>query len=142
MIRFYFSLRALMMMLLLAGSMELMAQTRTVSGRVVSSDDGSPVPGANVLEKGTSNGTVTDADGRFSLQVSSGATLVISFVGYATQEITVGNQSTIEVTLQVDVTALNEVVVIGYGQVEKKDLTGSIVSVNQASFNKGVMASP
>lgn len=143
MIKFYPNLRALMLVLLLAGSTGLWAQTRTISGRVVSSDDGSPVPGANVLEKGTNNGTVTDPDGRFSLQVSSsGATLVISFVGYSTQEVAVGNQSTIEVTLQVDVTALNEIVVIGYGQVEKKDLTGSIVSVNQASFNKGVMASP
>ncbi|GIV35912.1 MAG: hypothetical protein KatS3mg032_0291 [Cyclobacteriaceae bacterium] len=143
MIKFYPNLRALMLVLLFAGSTGLWAQTRTISGRVLSSDDGSPVPGANVLEKGTNNGTVTDPDGRFSIQVSSsGATLVISFVGYSTQEVAVGNQSTIEITLQVDVTALNEIVVIGYGQVEKKDLTGSIVSVNQASFNKGVMASP
>ncbi len=145
MIRFYHLVMKLCLVLFLvtgAGT-GAWAQSRSVSGRVTSSDDGSPVPGVNVLEKGTNNGTVTDSDGRFTLQVSgSNAVLVFSFVGYATQEVTVGTQSTINVNLQVDVTALQEVVVVGYGQVEKKDLTGSVVSVGQASFNKGVMTSP
>lgn len=143
MMKFYSFFCVVILMLLSSLSIQVYAQSRTVSGRVISSDDGSPVPGVNVLEKGTSNGTVTDSDGRFSIQVSgNNAVLTFSFVGYATQEVTVGNQSVLNITLQVDVRALEEVVVVGYGQVEKKDLTGSIVSVNQASFNKGVMTSP
>ncbi|MCX7636721.1 MAG: TonB-dependent receptor [Cyclobacteriaceae bacterium] len=140
---FYKKVHLATLVLLVSLSTGLLAQSRTVSGRVLSSDDGAPVPGVNVLEKGTNNGVVTDSDGRFSIRVGSpNSVLVFSFVGYATQEVAVGNQTTIDVTLQVQVSSLEEVVVIGYGQVEKKDLTGSIVSVNQASFNKGVMASP
>lgn len=121
----------------------LWAQSRTVSGRVTSGDDGAPIPGVNVLEKGTSNGTVTDSDGRFSIQVNNaGAVLVFSFVGYTTAEMNVGNQTSLNVVLQPDVTTLSEVVVVGYGQVERKDLTGSVVSVNTTTFNKGVMTSP
>ncbi|MCS6974360.1 MAG: TonB-dependent receptor [Cyclobacteriaceae bacterium] len=140
---FYKKVHLATLVLLVSLSTGLLAQSRTVSGRVLSSDDGAPVPGVNVLEKGTNNGVVTDSDGRFSIRVGGpNSVLVFSFVGYATQEVAVGNQTTIDVTLQVQVSSLEEVVVIGYGQVEKKDLTGSIVSVNQASFNKGVMASP
>jgi TonB-linked SusC/RagA family outer membrane protein len=138
-----FYLRGYLVVLLLICSMAVWAQSRTVTGRVTSSDDGSGLPGVNILEKGTNNGAVTDASGSYTIQVSSSnAVLVFSFVGYATTEITVGSQTTIDVSLNADVTALSEIVVIGYGQVERKDLTGSVVSISDKSFNKGVMASP
>ena len=92
-----------------------LAQGRTVSGRVTSADDASSVPGANILEKGTSNGTVTDADGNYKIIVGDNATLVFSFVGFTTQEVAVGSKSTLEVILVSDVTSLSEVVVTGYG---------------------------
>lgn len=118
------------------------AQTRTVTGTVTSSEDGAGVPGVNVIEKGTNNGTVTNPDGSFSVNVSENATLVFSFVGYATQEVVVGTQTTINVTLQADVTALSEVVVIGYGAVQRRDATGAVASVKAEDFNKGVISSP
>jgi len=119
-----------------------LAQGRTVSGKVTSADDGSGVPGVNILEKGTSNGTVSDSDGNYKISVGDNATLVFSFVGFTTQEIAVGAQSTINATMQSDVQALEEVVVIGYGQAEAKDITGAIVSAKPENFNQGVIASP
>jgi TonB-linked SusC/RagA family outer membrane protein len=96
---------------------------------------GEPVTGANVIEKGVStNGTITDADGKFSLNVSPGATLVVSYIGYVTQEIAVGNRTQLQITLQEDLQALEEVVVIGYGTVKKSDLTGSVASVSDKQF--------
>lgn len=118
------------------------AQDRAVSGKVTSADDGSPVPGVNILEKGTSNGTVSDADGNYRINVGANATLVFSFVGYATQEVAVGSQSVVNVSMASDVQALQEVVVIGYGQVEAKDVTGTLVSLKQEDFNPAVLASP
>lgn len=106
-------------------------QQRTVSGRVISADDGSGFPGVNIVVKGTSIGTVTDSNGDFSVEVSSPeSVLVFSSIGYATREIPVGTQSSINVTLEVDVTALSEVVVIGYGTVKKSDVTGALSSVS------------
>jgi TonB-linked SusC/RagA family outer membrane protein len=100
-----------------------------VSGRVVD-ETGTAVPGVNVLEKGSSNGTTTGADGSFQLSVTDGnATLVFSFIGYTTQEIQVNNRSVIDVSLTVDVQSLTEVVVVGYGSQLKKELTGSVQTV-------------
>jgi TonB-dependent starch-binding outer membrane protein SusC len=141
--RFYANVGRILTVALLLGSTLLWAQSRTVSGRVTSGDDGSPLPGVNILEKGTSNGAVSDASGNYSIQVAgSDAVLAFSFVGYATSEIAVGTQTTIHVVLQLDVMALAEIVVTGYGSVEKKDLTGSVVAINDRLFNKGVMTSP
>lgn len=93
-------------------------------------DENGPLPGANVLEKGTTNGTTADANGHFSLQVMDGnSVLVFSFIGYTSQEVAVGNQTTIDVTLQADLRTLSEVVVVGYGTVKKSDLTGAVSSV-------------
>src|SRR5919202_5520062 len=93
------------------------AQGRVVTGTITDVADGNGLPGANVLVKGTANGTTTDASGKFRLSIPTGnVTLVISSVGYAAQEVPVGNSSTINVTLQSDNRALNEVVVVGYGQ--------------------------
>ena len=119
-----------------------LAQGRTVSGRVTSADDASSVPGVNILEKGTSNGTVTDADGNYKIIVGDNATLVFSFVGFTTQEVAVGSKSTLEVILASDVTSLSEVVVTGYGTQEKKELTSAITSVKSEEFNKGTVNDP
>lgn len=111
-------------------SLSSFAQVTTVSGTVTSSDDGSPLPGVTVITKGSGNGTSTDAEGKFTLNVSdANATLVFSFIGYATQEIAIASRTTVDVVLAVDIKELSEVVVIGYGEVKKSNVTGSIVSV-------------
>ncbi len=102
-------------------------QQKSVSGTV--SDQYGPVIGASIMEKGTSNGTVTDLDGNFTLNVKPGATLVVSYIGYTTQEIAVGNQSSINVKLQSEDSDLEEVVVVGYGVQKKKLVTGATVQV-------------
>jgi len=136
-------LKLVLMVLVFLASATLTLGQVTVSGRITDADDGSGIPGANILEKGTLNGTVTDIDGNFALSVQgSSSVLVISFVGYETQEITVGSQSTINVQLAIDVGTLDEVVVIGYGTIKKSDLTGSVTSVKESDFNKGVYTSP
>ena len=110
------------------GSVQAVQQsTKKVTGTV--SDSQGPVIGASVVEKGTSNGVVTDLNGKFTLNVKPGAKLVISYIGYTTQEITVGNQSNFNVTLVEDNAALDEVVVIGYGVQKKKLVTGATVQV-------------
>lgn len=134
--------KTLLFMLFVLSAFVAGAQERVVTGKVTAADDGQPVPGANILAKGTSTGTTTNADGQFSIAVGSNSTLVISYIGYATQEITVGDQTVINISLATDITSLAEIVVVGYGEVQKKDLTGSVVSVNSSTFNKGVMMSP
>lgn len=118
------------------------SQGRTITGTVTAADDGSPLPGVNVIEVGTNNGAVTGMDGAFSLIVGDNASLVFSFVGYQSRTVTVGNQTTINVSLDPDVTSLSEVVVIGYGAVQKRDATGAVASVKAEDFNVGVIASP
>ena len=105
------------------------SQQNAISG-IVTDEDGNPVPGANVTIKGTTIGTITNLEGYYALDVGdpSTAVLVYSFVGYQTQEIAVGNKTEINVTLQLDILGLEEVVVIGYGTQKKVDLTGSIAS--------------
>ncbi|MDY7394331.1 TonB-dependent receptor [Aureibaculum sp. 2210JD6-5] len=105
------------------------AQEVTVAGVVSSADDGMPLPGVTILKQGTTQGTSTDFDGNYSITVNKGDVLVFSFIGFATQNITVGDQTTIDVVMQVDAQSLDEVVVVGYGTARKRDLTGSIVSV-------------
>jgi TonB-dependent starch-binding outer membrane protein SusC len=110
---------------------------------VVRDVKGEAMPGVSILEKGTSNGVVTDIDGKFSLNVrSSESVLVFSFIGFATQERKVGTQSTIEVILKEDLQNLSEVIVIGYGTQEKKDVTGSMATIKSEDFNRGVVNSP
>lgn len=106
----------------------LLAQDRMVSGKVVG-DDGSPLPGVTVLIKGTTNGTSSDADGNYKISVGSNATLLFSFIGFKTQEVAVGSQSTINVKLASDDKMLSEIVVTGYGTQEKREITGSITSL-------------
>ena len=118
-----------------AGDVQNVQQaTKKVTGNV--SDSQGPVIGASVVEKGTSNGVVTDFDGNFSLNVKPGATLVISYIGYTTKEIAVGNQSTINVTIEEDNNSLDEVVVVGYGVQKKKLVTGATVQVKGEDIAK------
>ena len=118
-------------------------QDRSVSGRVLSAEDNTPLPGVNVLLKGTSSGTVTDLNGNYKISVPSNeSVLVFSFIGYGSEEIQVGAQSTINVNLTTDISELNEIVVIGYGTIEKKDATGTLAKVSTKDFNKGVISSP
>lgn len=117
------------MTLLLLGIFSMSwAQTR-ISG-VVSDDSNIPIPGVNILIKGTTRGAVSDVDGRYTVDVpNQEAVLVFSSIGFVSQEVKVGNQSVISLTLMYDVSAMEEVVVIGYGEVEKKDVTGAIGTV-------------
>jgi TonB-dependent starch-binding outer membrane protein SusC len=127
---------------LLVLSSDLQAQSREVSGTVTASDDNSTIPGVNILIKGTTRGTTTDADGKFKLSVDDNASVLeISSIGYATQEIVVGTQSVIDVTLIPEIKTLSEIVVIGYGTQKREDITGSISSVNAATIEKVPVAS-
>ncbi|MDR1780997.1 MAG: TonB-dependent receptor [Tannerella sp.] len=101
---------------------------RRVAGAVTDAN-GEPVIGANILEKGTTNGTVTDVEGHFSLNVGANAILQVSYIGYVTREIAVGNQTNLNITLSEDLQALEEVVVVGYGTQKKATLSGSISTV-------------
>ena len=112
-----------------------------VSGQILDAN-GTPLPGANVVEKGTTNGTQSDFDGNFSIRVAGeNATLVISYIGLTTKEVVVAGQPNINVTLEESAAALDEIVVVGYGTQKKSDLTGSLSSLNQEDLNPGANAS-
>lgn len=127
--------------LLAVFSLSFAQAQQTVSGVVT---DGSlPLPGVNIFIKGTTIGTVTNFDGYYMLEdVPNNAVLVFSFVGYSSQEIPVQGRTDIDVTLQEDAAALSEVVVIGYGSVQRRDATGAVTTVSSEDFNQGVVASP
>ena len=109
----------------------VMAQDRRIIGRITDGADNSPLPGANLLIKGTQTGMVTDADGKFSLGIPAGRdVLIISAIGFVGQEITIGNRTEINVTLASDIKTLSEVVVTGYGAQAKRDITGAVATVN------------
>jgi TonB-linked SusC/RagA family outer membrane protein len=111
-------------------SVENPAQERVVTGRILSSDDNTPLPGVNVAVKGSTRGTTSDANGQYRLSVPSGSVvLVFSSVGFNSQEVPLGNQSTVNITLVADTRSLNEVVVVGYGSQKKSQTTGAISSV-------------
>lgn len=111
-------------------------QGRAISGRVLDSQN-EPLIGVSIQVKGTTTGTVTDFDGNFSLQVSSGSTLVFSYIGYESQEIPVENQTTITVKMGEDSQALEEVVVVGYGTLKRKEVTSSVETISTEKFNQG-----
>jgi TonB-dependent SusC/RagA subfamily outer membrane receptor len=111
-------------------SLGSLAQQKQVSG-LVTDDAGSGVPGATVSVKGTTQGTISDVDGKYSLPVPVNSVLVFSYIGMVSQEITVGNQSVINVTMKADVIGVEEVVVVGYGTRMKEELTGAVSTVSQ-----------
>ena len=125
--------RLVLSLLTLLMPLGLLAQDIKVQG-VVKDETGETVIGASVMQKGTTNGAVTDIDGNFSLTVPSKATLVVSYIGFTTQEIAVGGRTQLEITLKEDDQTLNEVVVVGYGTIDKKELTSAISHVGEKDF--------
>ncbi len=119
------------------------AQNKIVTGKVTDSKDGNPVSGASIVAKGSSTGTQTDANGSFSLTVDNSVkALIISSVGFGTQEVSVEGISSVLVVLIQTNTTLDEVVIIGYGTARRKDLTGSVATIGTKEFNKAPVASP
>ncbi|MFC4870966.1 SusC/RagA family TonB-linked outer membrane protein [Negadavirga shengliensis] len=112
-----------------------------ISG-TVSDENGNPIPGATVIVEGTNVGTVTDIDGKFSLNVDEGAVIRISYIGYQSQSLTVTNQSTYRIVMVEDQSSLEEVVVIGYGTQRRETVTGSIATIKSEDFNPGMIADP
>ena len=111
----------------------------TVKGQVT--DDQGPIIGATVREKGTKAVAVTDIDGNYSIKVQPNATLTFTYLGYQNKEVNVGNRTQVDVTMVSDAQALSEVVVVGYGQMKRSDVTGSVVSVNSEQIEKAVPTS-
>lgn len=135
--------RATGIVVLLLISQITFAQNKIITGKVTDSKDGSGVQGATVSVKGTKTATQTTADGSFSISVPADTkALVVSSVGFATQEISVEGKASVDISLVVTNTTLNEVVVTGYGSIKRKDLTGSIATVSSKDFVKGPLVSP
>ena len=131
----------LLVALLVIGSLQLMAQTRTIKGEVTDAQNGEALIGATVMVEGEKGGTVTDFDGNFSLQVSSSAKKIkVSYIGYIDKVLSISEN--MKVKLESDSKALADVVVIGYGTARKSDLTGSVATVKSKDFNKGLVSSP
>ncbi len=136
-----------LILLLTAGNMAMMAQTeqpapRTITGTIISADDNLPIPGANIVVKGTQKGTITDSEGRYSIEASDEDILQISFVGYLSEEIAVGTSSTIDLSMVLDIARLDEVVVVGYGVQKKKLVTGATSHVRGDDLVKMNAVSP
>lgn len=128
-------LQVMLMLFCLAVTLEVTAQSRTVAGKVTA-QSGDALPGVNVSLKGTLTGTSTDVDGTFRISVSSDSDiLVFSFIGYKTYEMTVGSRTSFDVVLEDDITALDEVVVVGYGTQQKKDITGAVGIVGKEAMD-------
>ncbi|MEK6479464.1 TonB-dependent receptor [Catalinimonas sp. 4WD22] len=138
----FFRLVASGMMCLVISIIPAVSQDLSISGQVLAPDE-TPIPGVNVVVKGSNQGTVTDIDGNYNIGVpSENDTLIFSFVGYANQEIPISGRSTIDVTLQEDVEELSEVVVVGYGTQRKSDLTGSVAQLDGEEINSVPSQSP
>ena len=117
----------------------VMAQTAVVKGSV--SDADGPLMGATVKVKGTSNATITDLDGKYTISVSPGQTLEVSYIGYVSKDVKVGDKTTIDIIMEADGRLLSDVVVVGYGQMKRSDLTGSVVSVDDKAIKQSVPTS-
>ncbi|MFD2725195.1 SusC/RagA family TonB-linked outer membrane protein [Hyunsoonleella rubra] len=131
----------LALMLVIFGLLSALAQEKAVSGKVVDQNN-LPLPGATILIKGTTAGTTTDFEGNYTITVSQGATLVFSFVGYVSKEITVSSENMISVTLQEDTTALEEVVVVAYGSQTRESIVGAINVVSSGVIETQQVTSP
>lgn len=120
-----------------ADAIEIVQQNKKIAGTVVD-QNGEAVIGANVIQKGTTNGTITDIDGKFTLEVPAKAVLTVSFIGYQSQEVTLkGNETQLTVTLKDDTEVLDEVVVVGYGTMKKRDLSGAVSQIKSDDLMKG-----
>jgi iron complex outermembrane receptor protein len=131
------------LLMMQAGSL-LLAQELDMRGKVTSAEDGTALFGANILEKGTVNGTTTDVNGEFRLRVKKGAVLVVSYIGFEKQEIEVTEETYLSISLKPSAVQVGEVEVvgIGYGEVRKADATGSVTAVSAKDFNRGAITSP
>ena len=132
----------LLLAMMCFGTVTVFAQTGEVTGTVTDASDGTTLPGATIVVKGTVRGTVTDIDGNYGISVGPNTTLVFSFIGYEPQEIPVQPGSTVNIALQMQSTALEGFVVIGYGVQKKEDATGSVTAIDEKLFNKGAIVSP
>lgn len=130
--------KLLLAILMVLGTIGLLsAQSRQVRGKIISSEDNQGIPGVNVLVKGTQTGSITDADGKFAITVASdNAILVISYVGFTAQEVAVGSQSEVNITLAPDTKTLQDIIVIGYGTQKKSQMTGAISSVSAKEISE------
>ncbi len=117
-------------------------QVKTITGKVTDVQTGEPLPGVTIIVQGTTIGTATNFDGDYSLNVEPNQVLSFSFIGYTSKEITVGAESVINVQMELSMENLDEVIVIGYGQVKKEDATGSVTAVNSEDFNVTAMSNP
>ncbi|WOD45182.1 SusC/RagA family TonB-linked outer membrane protein [Hwangdonia lutea] len=126
----------LTLLLIFLFSVHAYAQEILVSGTVVSAEDNIPVPGVSVIVTGTSRGVSTDFDGNYSIKVQSGEVLEFSFLGFKSQSVTITNQTTVNISLQPDIAALDEVVVVGYGTQKRADLTSAIVTIEPEELQK------
>lgn len=135
--------KTLVALLLAVICLPAFAQDRTVTGKVTDAKDGSPLVAASVVVKGTNKGVSTSSDGTFSLKVTGTEnTVVVSFLNYAAKEVSIAGQTNINVALTQNSDQLSDVVVIGYGSVRKKDLTGSVANISSKDFVKGQLTSP
>jgi len=123
-------------LMLLSATVAYGQTERTVSGVVVSATDNTPIPGTNVVIKGTTIGGITDIDGNFSIQVNENDVVVFSFIGFRSQEVLISNQKVINIVLDEDVSNLDEIVVVGYGSMKKSDVSGSVASVKGKEMMK------
>ncbi len=135
-------LKIFLMSMVLCTTLTAFAQ-QTVKGVVTDASSGEPLPGVDVIVKGTMKGASTDFDGNYEIKnVNKGEVLTFSYMGFETVKITVGNKTTINVALKESAEALEEVVVVGYGTATKKDVTGSVNLVNEKDFNKAPTSDP
>lgn len=134
-------LSLIFMIMVLSGYL-VSAQERTITGTVTAADGSEPLPGVSILVKGTQNGTQTDFDGNYSISVNDSDILLFSYIGFKTIEMSVGGQTTINISMEEDLARLDEVVLVGYGSLAKKAVTSSVASVAVEDFNKGNINSP
>ena len=130
----------LLVLVFISGLSYAVAQS-AVTG-TVTDENGEGIPGANIIIKGTSQGTITDMDGGFALNASSSDVLIITYVGYSTVEVPVGSQSNLSISLNEDIAALDEIVVTGYGTQVRKEITSAVTSLNEEDFNQGLVSNP
>jgi len=127
-------IRSLLFVLFIVSFSLAHSQAQSVTGRVISSSDPNGLPGVNVVVKGTTQGVITDIEGRFTLEVPPNSVLIFSFVGYKSQEITYTGQSSLDIILEDEPKELSEIVVMGYSSIEKRDITGSVSSIKSSAF--------
>jgi len=138
----FFRYPLLVLLLMVFSASQLFAQPRTITGKVKAGDMDSPIPGATIVVKGSSKGAITDLSGNYSITASETDILQFSFIGYNQVEVIVGNQTQIDVVLEVESIGIDEIVVIGYGTVRKSDLTGAVSSVKAGDLTKITSLNP